>query len=559
MRTLSLGGQLALAFILSFLFLVGMIGWLQNVHILIANGMYKSIQAEPWIHNFAHARLDPSNYLYFPLYGFLAHLLDMVGILRGMAWKQFAYINAFWAGLCIVFVYAFFHRVTGSTVVAVLATLFHLGTGFFLLLAVISEDIMPAYTVLMGAMLLAALWFDRPTHIRVALVAVVFALAWLIEWRLIFPTLCGLLLALAVADLPIRRRLALIATLLVSIVAVAGIVQQIWEGHNGAVGLPDLLWTAKGIDTGWGGIDWAKIWLMLSGVGNYFLVTGNYFDPAAAARGVLPLSASALLQLAIFVVGVVILWPRRHERRLRAIAAIFLGTLVAGQVMNFYIQPQDPQMQINVMPWLTVTWALIVAAVAAKRRQGHVRPWVLGALVVLSVAPLAWNVVSLSRWRGIDTKSIAALADLQRHFPPDRTVFLYWGFEPIATWQYGLWSHTWDWDSGPIPGPAPSDQPRFKWIAVDAGAIRHVQWTPAEHAAALRQQIDLALRLGYRVAVSGFWSWTEPELAQHLGGLSASDRAPAIYAMLHDNYEVHPVYRNELIGQYYELQPQGAQ
>ena len=50
----------------------GLIGWLQNVHIITANGMYKSIQAEPWIADPAHARLDPSNYLYFPLYGALA-------------------------------------------------------------------------------------------------------------------------------------------------------------------------------------------------------------------------------------------------------------------------------------------------------------------------------------------------------------------------------------------------------------------------------------------------------------------------------------------------------
>src|SRR6185437_5648433 len=221
----------------------------------------------------------------------------------------------------------------------------------------------------------------------------------------------------------------------------------------------------------------------------------------------------------------------------------FLGTLVAGQVMNFYIQPQDPQMQINVMPWLTITWALIVAAVAVKQTQGQAKPWALGTLAVLSFVPLVWNVVSLSHWRGTDAASIAALADLERHFPPDRTVFLYWGFEPIATWQYGLWSHTWDWDSGSIPGPAPSDQPRFKWIAVDAGAIRHVQWTPAEHAAALKRQIDLALQLGYRVAVSDFWDWSEPQLAQHLGGLAAANRAHAIYTMLHGSYEVRPVYK----------------
>ena len=85
--------------------LCSLIGWLQNVHIITANGMYKSIQAEPWIADFRHARLDPSNYLYFPLYGALGQLLDALGILRGVAWKQFAYLNAFWASLAIVVVY----------------------------------------------------------------------------------------------------------------------------------------------------------------------------------------------------------------------------------------------------------------------------------------------------------------------------------------------------------------------------------------------------------------------------------------------------------------------
>ncbi|MBS0520313.1 MAG: hypothetical protein JSR90_16575 [Proteobacteria bacterium] len=550
-----LGGQLIAVFGLSLLFLTGTIAWLQNVHILTANGMYKSIQAEPWIHDFAHARLDQSNYLYFPLYGFLAHLLDLLGILKGVAWKQFAYLNAFWASLCLVFVYAFLLRLTGRVAVALLGTLFHLGTGFFLLLSVISEDIMPGYTLVLGSMLIAALWFDRPTHRRVIAVGALFTLGWLVEWRLIFPTLPAFILALAIVDAPWRRRLGWIATLLVTIVAVTGIVQQIWEGHNGAVGLHDMLWTGKGIDSGWGGLGWDKAWMMLSGLGNYLFVTGNYFDPSSAMRGVVPLSLSVLAEVAIFVAGVVLLWPWRGDRRLRAIAAVFLGTLGAGQVMNFYSQPQDPQMQINVMPWLTVTWALIVAAVVAGRRWADLRPGAMALISLLSLVPFAWNVASLSSWRGEDAAAVAAVEEIERHFPTDRTVFLYWGFEYIATWQYALWSHTWDWDFVPPPGPAPSDTPRFKWIAVDAGAIRHASWTPEQHAAALRRQIDLAFRLGYRVAVSDFWAWSEEELARRLGGLSASNRAHAIYAMLHDNYDVVPVFSNPLVGTYYELRP----
>ena len=105
---------MALAFVLSLLFLAGLIGWLQNVHMITANGMYKSIQAEPWIADFAHARLDPSNYLYFPLYGASARLLDALGVLRGVPWKQFAYLNAFWASLGVAAVYGFVHRLTGE-------------------------------------------------------------------------------------------------------------------------------------------------------------------------------------------------------------------------------------------------------------------------------------------------------------------------------------------------------------------------------------------------------------------------------------------------------------
>ena len=222
MKAPALGWQLASAFVLSLLVLVGLIDWLQNVHIITSNGMYKSIQAEPWIADPAHARLDPSNYLYFPLYGALARVLDTLGILRSVPWKQFAYLNALWASLAVVFVYAFVHRVTGSAWAAVLAACFHLGCGFFLLLAVISEDIMPGYTLVLAAMVLAGLWFDHPGHRRVALVGALFTVGWLIEWRLMFPTLPALVLALALSAGRPARRLALIGTLIASILAVSG-------------------------------------------------------------------------------------------------------------------------------------------------------------------------------------------------------------------------------------------------------------------------------------------------------------------------------------------------
>ena len=529
-----------LAFAFSLLVLCGLIAWLQNVHIITANGMYKSIQAEPWIADPSRARLDPSNYLYFPLYGALCRLLDWLGVDRGVPWRQFAWLNAFFASLATVIVYAFVHRLTGSVRAAALAAAFHLGCGFVLLLSVISEDIMPGYTLVLGAMALAGLWFDRPTHLRVALVGALFTAGWLMEWRLLFPVLPALLVALALSPERLLRRAALIGTLLASIVVVAGLVQLWSERYPGAVGLHDILWTGKGVATGWAGLSWDKAWMMLSGVGNYFLIVGGWVDPLSAKRTAAPLIASVAIQAAILIAAVAALWPRRAEPRLRAIAIVFLGTLGAGQVLNLYAQPQDPQMQLNVMPWLAVAWALLLGALLPRSRGVAI------ALAVASLLPFVWNVGQLARFRGGDEAALKAVAALEQRFPPASTVFVYWGFEPITMWQYALWSRTWDWDG------KPSDA-TFKWIAIDAGAIRHPDWTAQHNAEVLKRDIDHALDRGYRVVVSDVWTWNEAELTGQLGALSAAERAPAIYRMLHDSYRARQVFAEPTAGTFYEL------
>ena len=529
-----------LAFALSLAALCGLIAWLQNVHIITANGMYKSIQAEPWITDPSRARLDPSNYLYFPLYGALCRLLDWLGIDQGVPWRQFAWLNAFFASLATVIVYGFVHHLTGRALAAALAACFHFGCGFVLLLSVISEDIMPGYTLVLGAMALAALWFDRPTYLRVGVVSVVFTLGWLIEWRLLFPLSPPLILALALSPGRMPRRLGLILVLMLSIIAVAGIVQLWSERWSGAVGLFDILWTGKGVTTGWAGLSWDKAWMMLSGVGNYFLIVGGWIDPLSAKRAALPLLISVALQAAIFLAAAIALWPRRNEPRMRTVAIVFLGTLGAGQLLNLYSQPQDPQMQINVMQWLTVAWALLLGALWLSSRGIAV------ALTVLSLLPLAWNVAALSRFRGGDETALTALAALEQRFPPASTVFVYWGFEPITMWQYALWSRTWDWDG------TPSDA-KFKWIAVDAGAIRHPDWTAGHNAEVLKRDIDQAFDRGHRVVISDVWSWSEAELTGQLGALSAANRASAIWRMLHDNFRGEPAFSDPMAGNYYEL------
>jgi hypothetical protein len=363
-----------------------------------------------------------------------------------------------------------------------------------------------------------------------------FTLGWLVEWRLIFPTLPALLLALAIAALPLRRRAGLIACLLVTVVGTRASCSSSGGSMRRAVDLHDLLWTGKGIDSGWGGLEWGKAWMMLAASAAILVALGTDATPVTAQHAVLPLVAAGAGRAGDLHRLRRVWWQHRGDPRLRAIAVVFLGTLAAGEVLNLYSQPHDPQMQVNVMAWLTVAWALLLWR---ARSHAHLR-----ALAVLSFVPL------------ISTRLVRSLARRRRRgrgrarhpraaFPPDRTVFVYWGFEAITMWQYALWSHTWDWDGKP-------NDAKFKWIAIDAGAIRHVGWTPSRTPmSSARSRGRLRSRLP--VVISDVWTWSEAQLAGNLSALSASDRAPAIHAMLHRYYEATPVLEVPAAGTYYEL------
>jgi hypothetical protein len=113
-------------------------------------------------------------------------------------------------------------------------------------------------------------------------------------------------------------------------------------------------------------------------------------------------------------------------------------------------------------------------------------------------------------------------------------------------WHFALWSRTWDWDGTP-------NDAKFKWIAIDAGAIRHARWTPEQHAQSIRHDIEAAFDKGYRVVIDDAWTWGVPQLAGELVALSAADRAQAIHTMLHDNYTATPALEVPAVGNYYEL------
>ena len=103
----------------------------------------------------------------------------------------------------------------------------------------------------------------------------------------------------------------------------------------------------------WAGFTWAKVGYLWDGMVGLPAGRGVAAIPGVPGWDIWRWIAT-IWMLAVAVVALPVLWRHRDDPRSRAVSAIFGVTFVAGEVFNLYAQPQDPQMQINVMAWLTV-------------------------------------------------------------------------------------------------------------------------------------------------------------------------------------------------------------
>ena len=267
--------DLALLVIGSSAVLIGIILWFDNAQGgLTGNGVFKSLELKPWVLDPANAPLYASNYLFYPVYGALCRLLDLLGVFAGDPRRQLTILNALSASLSVGVAYLLARAITGNRPIAVLTGGFHLATSHVMFLAIVNEDIMPSYTVMFAAMALGAVWLARPTAPRVIAVSVLFSLGWLFEWRLMFPTLPAMLAALWLCERRWALRLAWITLFCATVVATATLVALAWQGHAGAVGPFDLIWTGKAVRSVWAGFTWPKVGYLWDGIVAYLLGTG---------------------------------------------------------------------------------------------------------------------------------------------------------------------------------------------------------------------------------------------------------------------------------------------
>ncbi|WP_428680983.1 hypothetical protein [Reyranella sp.] len=527
--------------------LIALILWFDNAQGgLTGNGVFKSLELKPWVVDPANAPLFASNYLFYPVYGALCRLLDLLGVFAGDPRRQLTILNAVSASLCAGVAYLLARAMTGDRAIAWLTAAFHLATSHVMFLAIVNEDIMPSYTVMFAAMALGAIWFARPSAARVAAVSVLFSIGWLFEWRLMFPTLPAMLAALWFCEPRLARRFAWIALFLACLVATAALVALAWRGHAGAVGPFDLIWTGKAVRSVWAGFTWAKVGYLWDGIVAYLLGTGVTTFDGLPGWDIWRFTTTFVL-LGIGFVACSTLWRARDEGRARAVLTVFGVTFLAGEVFNLYSQPQDPQMQINVMAWVTPAWSLVL--LAAHRRWPARGP---AAMAAVTMALFAYNVWSIAPLRGLDSKWREAIGRLERQGDPARTVFLLHDFD----WTMVYGSLHWGTAEPGVAdlGQAPQALPKFKWIGFTGDVLRHPDWSTERHVESLRQQIDRALALGYEVLVVRLWDIPEAQLLTETGMVADASRLGALQRMLRTDFLATPVSVDPVAGSVYRLQ-----
>jgi hypothetical protein len=236
---------------------------------------------------------------------------------------------------------------------------------------------------------------------------------------------------------------------------------------------------------------------------------------------------------------------------MRAGLSVFIGTFAFGQIFNLYSQPQDPQMQVNVMLWVTMAWAWSLAALLATVPRRLSLP-VLTVAGCVSVFPFIYNVGTLAPNRGSDSAQLSILREIETHVDPARTVFVYFGFEGIVTWQQMVWAFRW---SGVCDlQPAPVQTPKLKFISVVDTLVERPGYSTDQHAAALKRELECAFGKGYRVVASDVWSLSVEALSGQLISLRGSHHAEALHAALHRDYSARLLFSTSRAGSFHEVE-----
>jgi hypothetical protein len=458
-----------------------------------------------------------------------------------VTFRKMALLNGIFAGIAGAFIFIFAIRFSGSLVTALIAVLAHAAAGFVLMNSINSEDIMPGYTMFLGAALcyLEFLRLGRVWLIPAS--AVLFALATLFHWTLMAPGLAAIG-ALSLAILPRSR-----AILLVGVAWLGTFLGAVWlllfaVFPSMQLSIWRILYPEKA-DYGWVGFHAEKFYFLAIGTGNYFLGAQNSGVYRGMFQG-LPL-VYMVVSWAFVALGlgscIASIADKRAALPLKYFALFALVLFLTGEFGHLYSQPQDPQMHLEPM------FGCIAGLVLLGRRVQSIRfpkPKIAAAaaavLIIVSIG--ACNLRIFWATAGEDRQGIAGATELGRLFPKEKTLIVNHSFERWNSWYYILICRG-DW--------AEFQKNTLATIGPFL-AVRGV--SAADAAATVQTRIDTALGAGQRVVASSLWPESSDAFVHVLSSVVEKDRAEKYDSILRPIYRIGTEWRTQS-GRFVDLLP----
>jgi hypothetical protein len=526
---------------------IGLVVTIDDTNLGTTNGLWKSPDVFAWGHG-ANQPFDTGEMLYTDAYGHLARLIPDALLQYGVpppdvTFRKMAILNAIFGGVASGLVFLLAVRFTDSAWVATVVSLVHAGAGFVLLNSINSEDIIPAYTFLVGAVVCFFEFQHRGGFRLFVGSALLMALATLFHWTVMVPGVAAFG-AVYLYLLP-RGRLWFLqgaAWLFAFAASVQALILLAFPFRHIPVWY--VLYPAKAQSSGWVGLFGEKLWYLLVGTGNYLSGANNLasyrmaFENSSILHSMI-LSWTVLAIALATCVGVVIRRPANSVSPLLAVFALAL--FAVGEAGAVYSQPQDPQMQIEPM-FATIPGLILLA----RQRTGSagilVRRCAITGLVVIGTVNGAWNTHLMTLGSGQDSKAIAAMTEFNRLFPKGKTLIVSHGFEGWMSWEFVL---LWHGDSkGFIENGVHLARP----FTIDRGI------TGADAAAIVCKQIDAALAEGRRVVAAAVWTMPSQEIIDSLTTVTSEADARVYVSILRKKYRTGMAWDTSL-GRFVELVP----
>ena len=198
--------------------------------------------------------------------------------------------------------------------------------------------------------------------------------------------------------------------------------------------------------------------------------------------------------------------------------------------MNLYIQPQDPQMQIQPMTWVPFALASVFAVTSGMRSAAS---WVPGGLVAATLLLAGLNLNHYVPQRHSDSIAQANVRAVEAMTMRERTVFLFQGFESMNTWLTAAW--------GPgteQPTPGGPEIGRYNVIYLVSEATEYPNRSAGESAESVASLVERALDEGFDVVTGDVWNRRESDWISDFGTVSSAEKPLAIRRALHERFDV---------------------